>query len=270
VIAAAVKSKANTLMNRMLNRQKAVSVKAAKKDASSESSVSAAAKTVVMQLTAVIALLRELRRIEDSARWSAKGLKLLDETWLTRLFEASMPYLFAKDKGLAMRAQSGIESYAELDDLYVLLTWLAWVCGFDFRAPVRPRWDIGAEEHTFQLHGNGYLTRLMPLVVESESVDQLWAGIENTISRSTIAKAEAHAWLNRNARHGEKLLDVLTAPSTTLLTSKRKLAEGDLAWFPGLGDHLVVITEINEASLKLWDFEREQGYSPSFVRTYIP
>jgi hypothetical protein len=63
---------------------------------------------------------------------------------------------------------------------------------------------------------------------------------------------------------------VLTAPSTTVLTSKRKLAEGDLAWFPGLGDHLVVITEINDASLKPWDFEREQGYRPSFVRTYIP
>jgi hypothetical protein len=270
LIAAAVKSKAKTLINRMINRQKAVSVEAAKKDASSEFSVSAAAKTIVMQLTAVIALLRELRRIENSARWSAKGLKLLDKTWLVRLFEESMPYLFARDKGLAMRAQSGIETYAELDDLYVLLTWLAWVCGFDFHAPVRPRWDLGAEEHTFQLHGNGYLTRLMPLVVESESVDQLWAGIENSISRSAIAKAEAHAWLSRNARHGEKLLDVLTAPSTTLLTSKRKLAEGDLAWFPGLGDHLVVITEINDASLKLWDFEREQGYSPSFVRTYIP
>ena len=75
-----------------------------------------------MQLTAVIALLRELRRIENSARWSGKGLKLLDKTWLVRLFEESMPYLFAKDKGLAMRAQSGIESYAELDDLYVLLS----------------------------------------------------------------------------------------------------------------------------------------------------
>jgi hypothetical protein len=270
VIAAAVKSKAKTLMNRMISRQKAVLVEAANKETSSEFSVSAAAKTIVMQLTAVIALLRELRRIENSGRWSAKGLKLLDKTWLIRLFEASMQYLFAKDKGLAMRAQSGIESYAELDDLYVLLTWLAWVCGFDFRAPVRPRWNLGAVEHTFQLHGNGYLTRLMPLVVESESVDQLWAGIENSISRSAIAKAEAHEWLSRNARHGEKLLDVLTAPSTKLMTPKRKLAEGDLAWFPGLGDHLVVITEINDASLKLWDFEREQGYSASFVRTYIP
>jgi hypothetical protein len=76
-------------MNRMINRQKAVSVEAAKKDASSEFSVSAAAKTIVMQLTA----------IENSARWSGKGLKLLDKTWLVRIFEESMSYLFAKDKG---------------------------------------------------------------------------------------------------------------------------------------------------------------------------
>jgi hypothetical protein len=270
VIAAAVTSKAKTVMRRMISRQKAVSVEAANKETSSEFNASAAAKTIVMQLAAVIALLRELRRIENSARWSAKSLKLLDQASLVRLFEESMLYLFAKDHDLVSRAQSRVEAYAELDELYVLLSWLAWVCGFDFRAPVRPRWELGAEKHTFQLHGNGYLTRLMPLVVESESADELWAGMENSIPRSAIEKAEAQAWLNRNTRVGEKLLDVLTASSTTLPSSKRKLAAGDLAWLPGREDHLVVITEVNDSNLKLWDFNRDRGYSSSFVRTYIP
>ena len=101
VIAAAVTSKSKTLMRRMINRLKAVSVGAAKKEPSSEFNVSAAAKSIVMQLAAVIALLRELRRIENSPRWSAKSLKLLDKASLVRLFEESMLYLFAKDKDLA-------------------------------------------------------------------------------------------------------------------------------------------------------------------------
>lgn len=269
-IAGAVNAKSKTLVRRMLNREKAVSDDIRKVPMKEGFDPSAAAKAAILQLTAVLALLRELRRIENTARWCAKGLRLLDHVSLLHFFEQSMLYLFSKDHELVKYAQSDYESYAELEELYVLLTWLAWVCGFDFRAPILPRWELGAEEHTFQLHGNGYLTRLMPLVVESDGAEQLWTGMENSIPRSASARVEAKGWLDRNVGQGEKLLEVLTAPPSKLSAPKRGLVEGDLAWLPGLTDHMVVITEINNSSLKLWDFERNRGYTPSVVRTYIP
>jgi hypothetical protein len=269
-IANAVNEKSKTLMKRMLNREKAVSDDMRRVSGNRDFDSSAAVKSVILQMTAVLALLRELRRIEKSARWSAKGLCLLDHISLLRLFEQSMMYLFSNDHDMLRYAQSGVESYAELDELYVLLSWLAWVCGFDFRAPVLPRWELGAEEHTSQLHGNGYLTRLMPLVVEANGAEQLWTGIENSIPRSVSARVKAKGWLDRNVGQGEKLLEVLTAPLPELTAPKRNLVEGDLAWIPGLKDHMVVITEINDTSLKLWDFERARGYMSSVVRTHIP
>jgi hypothetical protein len=270
-ISKVVLGKVTTLANRITKREKGVALDVAQtKSQVNAVRVSAAVKALVMQLTAVVALLRELRRVENNARWSSKGLKLVGMSSLKMIFEESMRYLFDKEHDLIVRAQSGNERYIEVEELYLLLTWLAWTLGYDFKAPLEPRWKLGPEQHGFRVRGNGYLTRLMPLLAEAETANQLWTGMENTLPRSAIAKSEAQMWLSRNIQHGERVLDVLTSPIAYSMDSKRDLVEGDLAWMPGLDDRLVVVTDIGLASLKLWDFDQERGYKQSFVRTFIP
>lgn len=270
-ISKAVLGKVTTLANRITKREKGVALEVDQtKSQINAARVSAAVKALVMQLTAVVALLRELRRAENNARWSSKGLKLVGTSSLKMIFEESMRYFFDKEHDLICHAQFGNDQYIEVEELYLLLTWLAWTLGYDFKAPLEPRWKLGSEQHAFQVRGNGYLTRLMPLLAEAETANQLWTGMENTLSRSAIAKSEAQKWLSRNIQHGERVLDAITSPKAYSTDSKRDLVEGDLAWMPGLDDRLVVVTDIGLTSLKLWDFDQERGYDQSFVRTFIP
>ena len=234
------------------------------------SSTVEAARALALQLTAVIALLREMKRIDMQPRWASKDLCLVRRESMMRLLDETMRYLFSRQFSLSAKMQIEDMEYAESDDLYSHLSWLAWELGLDFRFPVPPRWEIGVEQHVIQLHANGYLTRLMPLVVDANCGEMVWSRIEGSLTPSAIDKSLARAWYDRSLLHGERILDVLTAPSNSQSVSKRKLVEGDLAWWPGESDRLVVITNIDPTSLKLWDFNEERGYSVDSVRTLAP
>lgn len=267
-ISLAVFAKARTLVSRMINREKSVAEQCAAREASGENVPIEPAMATVVQLLAVIGLLRELKRIENGPRWRGKDLKLVDSKSLLQLFEKSMEYLFRSDHNVATWAQGDHGNYAELDELYSLLAWLAWVCGLDFNAPVRPRYELGLEEHTRQLHANGYLARLMPLVIESQSIEEIRHGLENSIPKSPLARVQASSWLNRNFEYGQAMLDALTRATKT--PARRELAEGDLAWLPGGPNQFVVIAEIDSGKLKLWDLGLNRGYLETYVRTFVP
>lgn len=127
-IALAVATKSRTLVNRMVAREQTVAEQYSKAGMESNDPGLAPARALIMQLVAVISLLREIKRLENGLRWSGKGLKLLDPKSLLHLFENSMTYLFRADFDVAHRARSGEAVYAEVEQLFGLMAWLSWVC----------------------------------------------------------------------------------------------------------------------------------------------
>lgn len=84
----------------------------------------------LVKLTAVIALLRELRVVEQLPRWRAVYAQLVDRDALIDLLFGVMSALFGRDTTLMRRAHEtlGGEHFEELARLKGLLLWLAWEC----------------------------------------------------------------------------------------------------------------------------------------------
>lgn len=86
--------------------------------------------SAIVKLTAVLAVLRELRVIEHLPRWRAVHEPLVKAEALESLLEGVLPVLFGRETALLWRAHEalGSESYEELARLKGLLLWLAWDC----------------------------------------------------------------------------------------------------------------------------------------------
>jgi len=84
----------------------------------------------LVKLTAVMALLRELRVVEQLPRWRAVYAQLVDQDALIELLFGVMPALFGRDTKLMLRAHEALggEHFEELARLKGLLLWLAWEC----------------------------------------------------------------------------------------------------------------------------------------------
>lgn len=116
--------KVKTLVNRML--------------AQFESAADAAdsgepARRSVVQLAAVLSVLRALRVYERRPEWRRLGVRLLDEKALTKLFDTSNALLVVHGSGMLDRAivGNGGELFDELLVAVGLLVWLAWENGLD-------------------------------------------------------------------------------------------------------------------------------------------
>jgi hypothetical protein len=82
----------------------------------------------LVKLTAVMALLRELRVVEQLPRWRAVYAQLVDQDALIDLLFGVMSALFGRDTTLVRRVYEtlGGEHFEELARLKGLLLWLAW------------------------------------------------------------------------------------------------------------------------------------------------
>lgn len=84
----------------------------------------------LVKLTAVMALLRELRVVEQLPRWRSVYAQLVDREALIELLFGVMSALFGRDTKLMRRAHEALggEHFEELARLKGLLLWLAWEC----------------------------------------------------------------------------------------------------------------------------------------------
>jgi len=125
---------------------------------------------VLVRLTGVLALLRQLRRCDGKAPWVQKGETTVPHDQRDQLLRSVMYTLFEEKRSLLHLDQTD-EDLAESDDiarLKGLLIWLAWDCGvrFHFTAPFME----SPQERTERLVTNAVVLALAQVVRGDEVV----------------------------------------------------------------------------------------------------
>lgn len=255
-IAATISRKSRSLIRKMIEREK---------HAADETS---SAPTMLVQLVAVLAVLKELRYLERQGRWRNSSLQLVDSAALESLFQKSMYYLFSSSHRL-WAAVEGEGRFEELDTLNLLLTWLAWEVGYTFTLSIPDFWEVEKEDKDWLLAGNGYLGKLLPRFRIENQWDMLKTSILRTIHPIPTKKKDADAWLETNAVCGDALLEEFT---NTAEHPAKNFSVGGVAYVPRLMDPWSVVLDFDDRKVALWDFEIKADGSlgrRSFLRSFV-
>jgi hypothetical protein len=245
-IAEAVRRKVRTLVHRMVAREKLAAADAEQ------------ATAVMAQLLAVIAVIKELRHLEMQGRWKGKGITLVRRDDQETLLKKSMCFLFSSKHRLWDTVEySDTESYEDLDDLNVLLNWLVWDLGYDFKKTLPPVWEVGSKTHEFSLAGNGYLAKLLPGLVQQEQYNVLQATLQKTIAPTLAERKAADEWLHRNREIGSLLASKIPTPLEH--PSATDFHIGGLAYVPNIIAPWSVILNVDDKLIRLWDFNNDEG-----------
>ncbi len=244
-IAQAVARKSRSLIRKMIERER---------QAGADKTY---VPTMLVQLVAVLAILKELRHLERQGHWRKCALQLVDSVALQSLLQESMFYLFSSSHRLwsSIEAEGG-ERFEELDTLNLLLTWLAWEVGYTFTLSIPKAWEMDREDRDWLLAGNGYLAKLLPRVGVESQWSTLQTAILRTIRPLPTDKKEADMWLQTNTVCGDALLDEFT--NTDGHTEKR-FSIGGFAYVPRIMDPWSVVLDFDEKKVALWDFEFKSG-----------
>jgi hypothetical protein len=133
--------------------------------------------------------------------------------------------------------------------LNVLLSWLAWEIGYDYKQDVPPVWTFeDPGEYDFLLAGNGYLVRLFPRLVEDDLGKSLEMAVLSTIDPVPKKKADAHVWLDRNLILGWSLGP---GNSSISMDGTAKFRVGGYAYVPNRVEPWTVVLEVNDKLVKL-------------------
>ena len=135
-IAAAVFAKSRSLINKMIARE---ALAAAEPERVTE---------MLAQLTAVLAIIKELKHLEMQGRWKDKNFTLVDQDAMYKLMTKSMFYLFSTTHALWRAVEDEDIGTDELCSLNVLLSWLAWEIGYDYKRDVPPVWNFQRSRRT--------------------------------------------------------------------------------------------------------------------------
>jgi hypothetical protein len=262
-IAAAVFAKSRSLINKMITRE---ALAAAEPERVTE---------MLAQLTAVLAIIKELKHLEMQGRWKDREFALVDQNSMNKLMTKSMFYLFSSTHALWRAVEDEDIGTEELCSLNVLLSWLAWENGYDCVQDVPPVWTFeDPGEHDFLLAGNGYLGKLFPRLVTDDLAKSLEMAVLSTIDPAPKEKADADAWLDRNLILGRSLKPGI---STISRDETANFRVGGYAYVPNRVEPWTVVLEVNEKLVKLWDFEESKdgnlehrGFMRSFVLPFQP
>jgi hypothetical protein len=260
-IAAAVFAKSRSLINKMIARE---ALAAAEPERVTE---------MLAQLTAVVAIIKELKHLEMQGRWKDKDFALVDHDAMYKLMTKSMFYLFSSTHALWRAVEDEGIGTEELSSLNVLLSWLAWEIGYDYKPDVPPVWTFeDPGEYDFLLAGNGYLGKLFPRLVVDDLAKSLEMAVLSTIDLAPKEKAAADAWLNRNLILGRSLK---SRTSTISKDGTANFKVGGYAYVPNRVEPWSVVLEVNDKLVKLWDFEESKdgnlehrGFMRSFVMPF--
>ncbi len=244
-IAEAIVRKSRALIKKMIEREN---------QAASERDYVA---TMLVQLVAVLAILKELRHLERQGRWRNSALELVDSKALEALFQKSMYFLFSSSHRLWASVEAdGGDQFEELDALNLLLTWLAWEVGHTFTPSFTSKWGVEKEDRDWRLAGNGYLARLLPRVSVESQWELLQISIQRTIRPIPKYKKESDEWLELNTASGYALLDEFTNATKN---EGERLSVGGFAYVPRHMEQWSVVLDVYEGKVALWDFGFKAG-----------
>lgn len=249
-IAKAVASKARALTRKMVEQ-----FATSQKDTAQRSST-------VIQLIAVLALLRELRHLDKTKRWRQTGQSLAEERDRRYLFDHCLGFLLSSRTG-SLRVIDGAtgENSEETTELIVLLLWLAWDLGLELTEQVGQLWDDA--EQWPALKANGFFLKLLPALVEDTAAQQAFEeSIAKTVRPTPAAQQRASRWIERHLSFGKRWANGFV--------TAEKIKVGGYCFVPGVIDEPRIVLGAPGATVSVWDFGREIGFARDRVVAVLP
>lgn len=218
----------------------------------------------IIQLAAVLGLIRHLRCEVERAAWVPRGQSLLPPvSELRKFFLESCRYLYAPNEALLSNALVDLEGEdcPELAYIRGYLVWLAWECDFDARlgkfSEVRKdRLDeIRAVDRLLQLIPDMKTdASAMEAAYQKQNADRRFSGYDD--------------WLAGHIKWYEKIT-AAAQPRLHSVPEAEELNVGDIVYRKSETPYFTTVLEINNRKVKLAENEGI-WYSVSFLRMVQP
>jgi len=213
----------------------------------------------LMQLIAVISMLRELRRLDLKADWIQGKATLVPEKLRKKFYEDVIKFLFGKTNRLFEKACSelkGDQSVDEMSRLKGLLSWLACDSGYDLHK--KKELAETREEQRERLLEYLYLFHVAPLTATDVIAKKEVRESVVSTTRSVLLN-NAENWLETHFSWGEEVQDLYFNYQGKPTTTEKKTQVGDLAYHshPDLSGLSIVLSVCND-KITLTDIEKEQ------------
>ena len=214
----------------------------------------------VVQLAAVLGVIRTLRIIEQRPEWKRVRQKLVDRADEWDLFqEAAIAIAWGAD-AMAARAvaEADGEGFAELSMVIGLLAWLAWDVETDI--PVASR-RVGLDEsEEDQWYAVQLLAALGPWLVEDSSAQAI---LQESVTRTPRLHIDGERWLSRHLDALDVLKGVL-ASADEFGELGRAVESGDLVVLrdgetPRVRVALVVVGGSSDGKITIFDPDAKDG-----------
>jgi len=184
--------------------------------------------TILLQLVAVLALLRELRTIEKNPRWLKIHETLVDPDALEQLYLDVLAYLFGRKYQLyeAITTTLGDERFDELARMKGLLIWLAWECG----VKLDERFSIAeAPEDVEQRVQDKAALLEFALIMQADTLARVEASESITRTATSGRAGAGAAWLAQYSRWADRIEGVVRKLESGVGVKRGSLHCGDLA-----------------------------------------
>jgi len=216
----------------------------------------------VIQLIAVMALLRELRHLDKLKRWRSTGQPLVDEKDRRHMLDESLNYLFSSTTHLIdVVDKAAKESTDEATQLRVLLLWLAWDLGEELTDQIGRIWD--PNELQAKLCSNAaFLKLLPPIAKDCDARIDLEQSIAHTVRETPEATVRATNWLSRQLKFGDAWASGFRQCDD--------LRVGGICYVPGKVDEPHVVLELSDDFVGFWDFGRVRKFARNRVFGAMP
>jgi hypothetical protein len=246
-IAKLCRSKARRLVGRMVKQMEQAARRAEK------------GPTVLIQLVAVLAIVRELRLVERMPRWASIRESLVNRDDEESLLNEVLTNLFGRGFQLyeAIKAALGDERFDELARLKGLLIWLAWDC----EVQLDERFDIREEPEDVRqrLVDKAALLEFSQML-KGDAVAQEEAA--NSILQTVKggAAAAASRWIAGYFGWADKLSRIAIPTAPPKGKPNAPIAVGDLAVLTTeKSPKLRVVSSVTAQQVSLIDFGDEDG-----------
>jgi hypothetical protein len=182
------------------------------------------ARRGIVQLAAVLGVIRTLRFVEQRPEWKRMRHELVDRTDEWNLLQSAAIAVAWGPDALAPRAvtEAGGEGFAELSMVVGLLAWLAWDVETDISVASQLDGLQGLEDE--QWYAVQLLATLSPWLMGD---DTAWTILEESIARTPRFRVDGERWVAMHRSALEVLAAVAADPDAHGKT-RRRVHPGDL------------------------------------------
>ncbi|HYH96729.1 hypothetical protein [Hyalangium sp.] len=182
------------------------------------------ARRGIVQLAAVLGVIRTLRFVEQRPEWKRMRHELVDRADEWNLFQSAVLAVAWGPEALAPRAEAEAdgEGFAELSMVVGLLAWLAWDVETDIAVASQRGGLEGLEDQ--QWYAVQLLAALGPWLVDDSTAQNV---LEESVARTPRFRVDGERWLSVH-RAALETFAIVTAAPDGLGQVGRRVRPGDL------------------------------------------